>query len=321
MSSCLILGAGPMGQDHIKVCKDLFPGAVTCYAPSEKRKQTVTELGVGFTSGVLENVVEKLKPSHAIVSTPVETLVKTATTLLENGVKNLLVEKPGFLYRSEGQKLLDLAQGRNAQVFVGYNRRYYSSVRTAKKLINENSETIQHIHFEFTEWSHRIDELTYFDDRVRARWGLANSAHVIDMAFINSGLPVKSKSLFQQQGENLIDWHKNASRMSGAGQTSQGVSFSYLAHWASAGSWSLEWITDKNRYIFKPIESLKVQKRGSIQQESAELVDADLDSQYKPGLFLQNKAFLKGENTDMLVSLSEALNLGNTICDILGYEP
>ena len=40
--------------------------------------------------------------------------------------------------------------------------------------------------------------------------------------------------------------------------------FSYNANWESAGRWWVEFLTNKNRYLMKPMEQLFVQKRGSI---------------------------------------------------------
>ena len=53
---------------------------------------------------------------------------------------------------------------------------------------------------------------------------------------------------------------------SGAGISISGALFSYQANWQSAGRWSVEILTKKNRLILCPLEELKVQKRGVLKK-------------------------------------------------------
>ena len=65
-------------------------------------------------------------------------------------------------------------------------------------------------------------------------------------------------------------------------------------------------LTNKNRYIFKPLEELKVQKIGSIKIDVVKL-DDEIDKKFKPGLFRQTESFLG--NCENLLRIDEHLAL------------
>lgn len=56
-------------------------------------------------------------------------------------------------------------------------------------------------------------------------------------------------------------------------------------------------MTRKHRLILRPMETLQIQKIGSIEVKNVP-VDYSLDKKYKPGLYLQTKAFLEGQYDD-----------------------
>jgi len=180
-----------------------------------------------------------------------------------------------------------------------YNRRFYSSTRKAKELIY-NERGVISFNFELTEWSHIISGLEQ-PESVLSKWFLANSTHVADMAFFLGGKPDDICCFTAGK----LDWHPSASIFSGAGRAINGALFNYAANWESAGRWSVEVLTKENRYIFRPMESLLVQKKGTIPQVIVEIDDA-IDKQFKPGLYKQVESFLSSD-TGCLCSIDEQL--------------
>lgn len=313
MTKCLVVGSGLMGQAHLKVGQSLLGDNVACFAPSSRNQKAIESMGVSFFSGSLSSAIESFAPTHFIVAVPVENLAFASSQLVEMGAKNILVEKPAFLNLTEAKHLLSNATKRSARIAVAYNRRFFSSVQTARKMIHEGRETILNVAFEFTEWSHKIKDSTA-SAATKKLWVLANSLHVIDLAFSPVGLPDEGKSLFTRSGS--LEWHPSASNMVGAGHTKNGQTFSCFANWTSPGRWGVEWMTEKNRYIFRPLEALKIQKLGSVSVEDVPL-DLTLDNEFKPGLYQQNKAFLADEE---LVSLEYGIALGELAKSIAGYD-
>jgi len=96
-----------------------------------------------------------------------------------------------------------------------------------------------------------------------------------------------------------------------------GVLFSYQANWESAGRWSVEILTKEHRLVFRPMEKLQIQKRGTITQEFDESIDYSLDEQYKPGLYLQTENFLDNNFTKMcsLEKQYEMIDIYNKIAN------
>jgi predicted dehydrogenase len=200
-------------------------------------------------------------PTSTIVAVGIEALAETTIKLLEYGVTDILVEKPGIGYPAEINEVVEMASKKGAKVLLAYNRRFYSSVQKAKEIILEDGG-VTSFTFEFTEWSHVIGSL----EKTRVEhntWFLGNSTHVIDTAFYLCGKP-KQLAAFHKGG---IDWHPAASVFSGAGISENGALFSYHANWEAPGRWVLEILTNKHRLVFKPMESLQIQKIGSIALE------------------------------------------------------
>jgi hypothetical protein len=236
-----------------------------------------------------------------------------ASALLEYGVARILVEKPGALDLSALTALRELANARNAEVLIGYNRRYYSSVRKLKELAAEDGGIVSCL-FEFTEWGHEIATLVK-GERVKERWLLSNSSHVIDLVFHTIGAPKELMALTS----GSLDWHPSSAIFTGAGMSTQGIPFAYHSNWDAPGRWGVEFVTSKRRFFLRPMEALHVMLKGSVAIEQVP-VDDTLDRQFKPGLYLQVSDFLEGK-TNELCTLDEQIALWPAYCKIASYQP
>lgn len=294
-----LIGAGDMSAEYLKVLDAQNQECIVVGRGDSGAKKFESKTKHPVVIGGLDTFIKSNPdlPDAAIVSVGVEGLFSTTLKLLDYGVKKILVEKPGCLTFDECSLLKDSSEENNAQVFIAYNRRFYSSVITALGLI-ELDGGVTSFNFELTEWAHVIEKLDKKSE-VLSKWFLGNSTHVADMAFFLGGKP-KEISTYTS---GSLKWHPSASIFSGAGVSLNGALFNYAANWESAGRWSVEVLTCENKYIFRPMESLVIQKRGSIKQEIVEIRD-ELDQQFKPGLYLQVKAFLGGDY-DRLCSLAE----------------
>lgn len=313
----LVIGVGKMGLAHLKVLYDLKPSALAAWAPSQRGKFEVENLGAIFLSEDLINAIKIFSPSHVIISSPMETLFENITKLIRYGIKNILVEKPMTLNLDQANILLNLIKDNKINFSVAYNRRYYSSFLTALRLVEKSCETIDSVFFEFNEVMHAVSGPEGKNKQVKNKWVLGNSMHVIDMAFYPVGLPSYFKSNFNTNGNDL-DWHPTASIFYGSGITETSIPFSYHANWKSPGSWGFEWMTSSTRYIFKPLEKLKIIKKDSFETEEV-MLDDRLDIKYKPGVYLQNQAFLSGNNSKS-VSAEYAIKLITLANEFGGYN-
>ncbi|PIW70462.1 MAG: myo-inositol 2-dehydrogenase, partial [Ignavibacteriales bacterium CG12_big_fil_rev_8_21_14_0_65_30_8] len=292
-----LIGAGPMALDYVKVVKDLDVEYLVIGRGEESASVFYNEAGIRPITGGLDAFLQKnpVSCTHAIVAVGVELLAKTTIDLLNYGIENILVEKPAGLNREEIEKVARLTAEKGANVFVAYNRRFYASVIRAKEIIEEDGG-VTSFNFEFTEWAHTIEPLKKAPG-VKENWFLANSSHVVDLAFYLGGKP-REISCYTAGG---LSWHPSSSIFAGAGVSENGALLSYQANWRAPGRWGIEILTKRHRLILRPLEKLHVQEIGSITEVLVN-IDDQKDIEHKPGLFHQTKSFID-HNYDLLIDI------------------
>lgn len=299
MERVMIIGAGDMATEYAKVLTAMGTDYVIIGRGEESAARCEELSGHEVLRGGVEKYIAENEslPAKAIVTVYPLMLKDVTIQLINAGVKSILVEKPAGINKFEIKELCEVAEKANTEVYVAYNRRFYSSVEKAREMIKEDGG-VTSFNFEFTEWSHKIEGLNKPKDELEG-WFMANSTHVVDLAFFLGGEPAEISSYVHGN----LSWYSKASAFSGAGITKNGAVFSYKANWESAGRWSVEVLTNKHKFIFEPLEQLKIQNRGEIQVSQVDL-DDDLDNKFKAGLFKQVEAFL-GENREKMIEIHE----------------
>lgn len=283
-----LIGAGPMSIDHAKVLQHVGVTPTVIGRGEQSAKNFEEATGLQVQLGGIDTYLEKVLPTsktYIIIATGTEGLMPTLLKFKNLDFHRILIEKPAAISIEEllahREDLLLIQE----KVFVAYNRRFYPSVAKALELIAEDGG-LQSMHFEFTEWSHKIEPLAKAPG-VKENWFFANSTHVVDLAFFIAGQP-KEWQAYSKKG--TLTWHEK-SFFSGAGITENEVLFSYHSNWESAGRWGLELMTAKRKILLKPMEEVKMVERGTIAERSVELA-SEVHFQFKPGLLGQLEAFL-----------------------------
>ena len=311
--SIWIIGASTIAQNYALVLTNLnHRFEVICRSESSAllfEKATGQKVRAG---GLKVNLKKDVAPEIAIVAVGIEQLANVTEDLIRAGTKRILLEKPGALNLEEIYSLNSLANEKNVEVLIAYNRRFYHSVQQLQKFIIEDGGVLS-INFEFTEWAHKIKPLVK-SFGVKERWLIGNSSHVIDLAFHLCGKPMDWKCWHR----GSLDWHPTSARFCGSGITDKGVMFSYLSDWQAPGRWGLELMTAKRRFILRPMEELQVIKLGSILVEKIN-PENQIDKDFKPGLFQQTKKFLEGKN-HLFCSLSEQSENMKIYSKMAGYS-
>lgn len=305
MSNIWIVGAGPMAIEYAKVLQELGRSFITIGRSEYGSAAYINSIGEDVITGGIETFL-KTKPSipeHVIIAVSIENLAESCIKVLDYGVKNILLEKPGVGYAVEIEMLAQKTEERQANVVLAYNRRFYASVLKAQEIIKQDGG-VKSFHFEFTEWSHQIRDLKKHKTELD-NWFLGNSTHVIDTAFFLGGKP-ENISCYYAGGN---DWHPKSTIFSGAGISDKGALFSYEANWEAPGRWNIDIMTGKHRLIFKPMEKLQIQNIGSVVISFVDGIDYSLDEKYKPGLFLQTKSFLEKDYTNFCIIKEQAENM------------
>jgi predicted dehydrogenase len=308
----LIVGTGAMALEYAKVLTALtVPFETIGRGEANCKKFEEAYPTVKVHRGGLQANLDKLSRfTHGIIATNVVSLAQNLSEALTAGLRAILIEKPGFLTPAEATELAK--QHTTEQVYVAYNRRFLASTLQAKKYIEEDGGVLS-FNFEFTEWGHVIEKLECPIEEKNFLF-LANSTHVVDLAFYLGGKPLELTAY----KAGATDRHPAGAVYTGSGRTEKNALFSYQANWISAGRWAVEVLTSKRRFIFKPLEKLQIQNKGSVAIAFDETVDYSLDEQFKPGLYLQTQHFLKGSSTE-LCSFEEQLFSLKTYSKIAGY--
>ncbi|EAT16133.1 Gfo/Idh/MocA family oxidoreductase [Desulfuromonas acetoxidans] len=314
MEKVLLVGAGSMAKEYAKILEALNVEFDVVGRSEMGVKSFVDTTGYTAFSGGLESFIQKKtikEYTHFVVATNVVSLYHNVSNLLKCGAEKILVEKPCVLNEGQLDTLFQLTSERKANVYIAYNRRFFSSVLKAKEIVEEDGG-LEMVKFDFTEWAHVIEGLEK-DPLEKERWLLSNSTHVIDLALYFAGKPEELSAYVA----GSLDWHPAGKVFTGAGKSENGVLFSYGSDWGSAGRWWLELFTAKRKLRLCPMEKLLETRKGTVVESEVSIED-DLDREFKPGLYLQLQAFLKAGDSD-LKNIAQLRDDFAFFCNIAGY--
>lgn len=304
MKEIVLIGTGSMALDYAKVLTSLEIKFKVIGRGEESALKFESQTGIKPIIGGIDDFL-KLYPNQKgisfIIATGTEVLMPILKKVLLANADSVLIEKPAAISIGELLENEDFLLPYGDKVFVAYNRRFYASVREAIKLIEEDGG-LESMHFEFTEWAHKIEPLQKAKG-VKENWFFANSTHVIDLAFFIAGNP-KDWNAYSKPGK--LDWHSKT-QFVGAGVTEKGVMFSYNSNWESAGRWGIEIMTFKRKIILRPLEEVQIQWKGSNEIVKQE-IDLDLEKEFKPGLYFQLESFLNFKKNNLLDIENHILN-------------
>lgn len=298
-----IVGAGGIAIEYTKVLKALGKDFIVIGRGKESAKRFEEATGISPILGGLDMFLETSPevPVNAINCVRAFELGRTNICLAKYGVKRILSEKPCFL-PNESEDVAKVAEETGVSIYVAYNRRFFSSVLAAEQVISADGGLLS-FNFEFTEWAHVIDATASIPEIEKNNLFITNSSHVVDLAFFLGGEP-EEMTCYQN---GTVGWH-TPSNFSGAGKTKEGVLFSYNANWNAPGRWAVELLTTKHRIYLKPMEQLQLQDKGSVKVYPVD-IDDHLDKEFKPGFYLETKAFLEGNITRLCTLEEQSLHL------------
>lgn len=122
-----VVGAGVMGQHHIRVYREL--GVLAAVCDVDKSKQVGVPLYTDLTTMLLE-----IRPDAVSVAVPTPMHLQTARECLDAGC-HLLVEKPLADNLSTAEDLVKLANESQKVLSVGYIERYNPAFRALESLV------------------------------------------------------------------------------------------------------------------------------------------------------------------------------------------
>ena len=129
-----LVGCGSMAVEYAKVLVKLRKEFKVVGRGKDTAASFTCATNIPVTTGGVLSALESGKaPNTAIVAVPVEELGNVTTTLLDYGVKNILIENSFFICRRT-RKIRRIEKDKCGKIYIAYNRRFYESVRFLKKI-------------------------------------------------------------------------------------------------------------------------------------------------------------------------------------------
>jgi predicted dehydrogenase len=295
-----LVGAGYMGREHARAFASLPVVSVAGIHSRTRARAEALAADFGIPH-VCDSIGELRETTHAdlvVVAVP-ELEARRVATACFAFPWTVLLEKPAGYNCEEAEAIAADAQARKARVFVGLNRRHYSSTQRVLAALAPNPAP------RFIRVQDQEDpEQALAGGQpalVVSNWMYANSIHLIDFFRIFGRGRVASV-------DAVAPW--NPSRPSTVvshirfDSGDQGL---YEGYWNAPAPWSVSVTLPTERWELRPIEQASVQMRGERRQTAFDQDPRDVE--YKPGLRAQAEAALaaaRGQNT-ALATLQDAL--------------
>jgi predicted dehydrogenase len=311
-----VVGYGNLGRQYVKALLALRVGQIrVCSRSKEPMRELEGMRGIATFAGGFQHLAAKpVGGELGIVATPTADLIEASDHLVALGYKKLLVEKPVSLRVEPIQQLDESAKRKDIDARCAYNRVAYPSYQETKARTKQEGG-ITSCTYTFTEFVNRIGPGLFTDDEL-ARWGIANSLHVISMAHGLIGMP-KEWSGYRR---GSLPWHATGALFVGAGISDLDIPFSYHADWGSTGRWSVEVHTSLSSYRLCPLE--KLLRRTSHLSDWEDIPVVAFAQDVKAGIVEEVAAMLSGDIRRLvpLLSVSETAALTRYGEDVFGYS-
>lgn len=271
----VIVGTGNQAFEYAKIMKHLGIQPIVIGNTEKGCTQFRDRLHAnGIVAEVLPGRLEgnRIPTESMIVAVPVMELfsVSMMAILSTPGLKYLLIEKPGGLYTIQMRALLKASEKSGIGVWIAYNRRFYSSVLEARRIVME--EGIGEIECCFGEPMREVMKSRH-PDTVKRRWLIANSSHLIDAALFISGKMASG-----------LKSNVHGNQFAGQFEIPQGKLI-YHTDWDIDKRWKIRIKTAKgNTYHLGPIETLLSGRDQILVQEGS--------GPFKAGMLPMVRSFL-----------------------------
>ena len=315
--SATVVGMGTMGTHVVNALRALGVRRLRLVSRSAARLESYQGVAdVETHSGGVEQLVCEPAPDElGVIATPTAMLIAAAEHLVRLGFRHLLIEKPVSLWSRHIERFARFLEREGVEAFCAYNRVAYPSFHEVNACVAREGGATS-CTYTFTEMI-KPDWPQRFPPEELARWGIANSLHVMSLAHGLIGLP----ATWSGHRSGSLSWHPSGSLFIGFGVSDRAIPFTYHADWGSTGRWSVEVHTRVSSYRLCPLE--QVFRRTTATGEWTMLPVNTFAPQVKVGIVEEVAAALNPELRALqpLVSLSEAAALTRYGEGVFGYAP
>jgi predicted dehydrogenase len=307
-----IVGAGSMGREHARAFARL-PGVRVAGIASRTRARAESlagELGIALVAADPAELHARTKADLVVVAVPelqANAVAKAAFAL----PWAVLLEKPAGYHLADAEDIAAAAAGRAQPVMVGFNRRFYSSMRAVADDLAQRPDEPRFVHVQ--------DQQSYAEARrynhpepVVERFMYANSVHIIDLLrFFGRGDVARVRRITPWEGEKTHVMLAHVEFASGDTGLYEGL-------WRGPGPWACSVATAGRRWTMRPLEKAEFQNANERTRQAVEMSEDDRTC--KAGFLAQARAAVaraRGEPSP-IADLAESLRTMRLIHDIFG---
>jgi predicted dehydrogenase len=289
-------GAGNMAEEHAKVFLALDHVQLVGVTSRTKARaiKFADQFSISEVCSSIPELYQRTEPDLLVIAVP-ELETKSVAFAAFDFPWRILIEKPAGYNLDEGNLILNRAEEKNVEVYVGLNRRFYSSaIQISDGLLASPSEK----RFIYVQDQQSVQDAINIGQPqiVAENYMYANSIHLIDLIpLFCRGKPTSIN--------NILPWRGcETERVLSVIHFSDGDIAVYDGVWKGPGPWSCSVSTTAARWTMQPLEELQVQFSGERKREQLSIDDVDL--KFKPGLFKQNVAVISAIRGQESVAVS-----------------
>jgi predicted dehydrogenase len=253
-----------------------------CNRASASGEQLAEEFGIERTYRDAEVRLKESAPDAVFIAVSHTATFEVTASVLRSGIP-CLIEKPAGYTLEETAYLASRADTYKCLNMVGLNRRFYSTINQALLAVLHQGPVrgvLVEAHEPILEYRSRQD----FEDFVYDNWLIANTIHAIDLLRMAGGDVARVQGFGRRINEPLGD------SFSLCAEFADGTLGTFVSHWNSARGFGLKIFGEGVVAELWPLEE------GFVRYDTGRRIKLRpdwADTQFKPGLYAQNAAFLQ----------------------------
>ncbi|MED1745805.1 Gfo/Idh/MocA family protein [Brevibacillus borstelensis] len=247
----------------------------------ESNRRASYELGIPRTYTDAGEMVERERLDGIIVSVPSTSIYSVTTSMIPYKIP-LLIEKPPGVTFKQTNDMAELVGKYNTSIMVGFNRRFYSVVRQAQRVIAEAGGLLG-MRMDVFERYRMLRENQYPSEKLELLFE-GNSIHCIDLIRYYCGDPLMVSAFLNKESVEPFNHRYSALIVSNSN-----IPITFQAYWHALGNWNYELYIPDGRITFSNLEQACVQFR---KKEPYSLIPEEVDTEVKPGFVEQLSYFI-----------------------------
>lgn len=269
-----ILGAGVVASWYLDILRTYKNVSLVgiCGRTEHKAIKLKNKYHIKNICSNIEELYDNTNADIVISTVSADNICKTSIELL-NYPWTIFIEKPPGLNLREYNKIKKVSKIKNKKIYVGMNRRFFSSTLNLINFLKKSKgKRIINI---FDQQDTFIEKIKKTPKKIIFNWMYVNSIHLIDYVSILARGKFKKIDLI----------YKNKNELFCMISFSSGDIVNYIARWNKPGPWEVKISTNNFYYELSPLEILKI--RSNRDRRFKIFENTLIEKKFKTGFKLQ----------------------------------